>query len=211
MRKIAMILVGIGLLILGGLWIFKDAYGENIAGAAEDIAVNLVAVKINQSLKKGFYDEKLDGSLLKVERDKEGNIKYIEPDTRLINRLVLAFATGVRESYDSEEIQVSEMNFGVLTGSKFLSQLPFRAKIKVQPLSLTKITSSTGFETQGINQTRYFVHCNVRSQVRILAPFTNETAEISRDYQLAEAIIVGQVPDSYVVVPENEILDAAEF
>ncbi len=124
---------------------------------------------------------------------------------------MLEFATGVRESYDSEEIQVSEMNFGVLTGSKFLSQLPFKAKIKVQPLSLTKITSSTGFETQGINQTRYFVHCNVRSQVRILAPFTNETAEISRDYQLAEAIIVGQVPDSYVVVPENEILDAAEF
>ncbi len=211
MRKTAMILVGIGFLILGGMWIFKDIYGENIAGAAEDIAVNLVAVKINQSLKKGFYDENFDGELLRVERDEAGNIKYIEPDTRLINRLVLEFATGVRESYDSEEIQVSEMNLGVLTGSKFLSQLPFRAKIKVQPLSLTKITSSTGFETRGINQTRYFVHCNVRSRVRILAPFTNETAEISRDYQLAEAIIVGQVPDSYVVVPENEILDAAEF
>ena len=81
----------------------------------------------------------------------------------------------------------------------------------VQPLSLTKITSSTGFETQGINQTRYYVHCNVRSQVRILAPFTNKTAEISRDYQLAEAIIVGQVPSSYVFVPKESILDAAEF
>ncbi len=66
MRKTAMILVGIGFLILGGLWIFKDVYGENIAGAAEDIAVNLVAVKINQSLKKGFYDENFDGELLRV-------------------------------------------------------------------------------------------------------------------------------------------------
>lgn len=211
MRRIAVILVGIGLILLGGIWIFKDIYGENIAGTAEDIAVNMVAIKINESLVTGFYDEELDGALLRVERDKDGNIKYIEPETRLINKLVLEFATGVRENYDKDEIEVCEVNLGVVTGSKFLSQLPFKAKIKVQPLSLTKITSSTGFETQGINQTRYYVHCNVRSQVRILAPFTNKTTEINRDYQIAEAIIVGQVPGSYVYVPEESILDAAEF
>lgn len=211
MRKFAVILIGIGLILLGGIWIFKDVYAESIAGAAEDIAINMVAIKINQSLQQGFYDEKLNGALLKIECDDDGNIKYIEPDTRLINKLVLEFATGVRENYDSEEIQVCEVNLGVITGNKFLSQLPFRAKIKVQPLSLTKITSNTGFETQGINQTRYYVHCNVQSQVRILAPFTNETTEINRDYQLAEAVIVGQVPNSYVYVPDESILDAADF
>ena len=211
MRKFAVILIGVGLIILGGIWIFKDVYAESIAGAAEDIAINMVAIKINQSLQQGFYDEKLNGALLKIECDDDGNIKYIEPDTRLINKLVLEFATGVRENYDSEEIQVCEVNLGVITGNKFLSQLPFRAKIKVQPLSLTKITSNTGFETQGINQTRYYVHCNVQSQVRILAPFTNETTEINRDYQLAEAVIVGQVPNSYVYVPDESILDAADF
>lgn len=211
MRRMAVILAGIGLLVLGSCLIFKDIYGENIAGTAEDIAVNMVAVKINESLVNGFYDEELDGVLLKIERDEAGNIKYIEPDTRLINKMVLKFATGVKENYDSDEIASCKVNLGVITGSKFLSQLPLRAEIKVQPLSLTKITSSTGFETQGINQTRYFVHCNVQSQVRILAPFTNKTAEINRSYQLAEAIIVGQVPSSYVYVPEESILDAAEF
>ena len=115
MRRIAVVLIGIGLVILGGLWIFKDIYGENIAGAAEDIAVNMVAIKINESLKTGFNNKKLDGALLQI-----------EPDTRLINKLVLEFATGVRENYDSEEIQVSEMNLGVLTGSKFLSLLRLR-------------------------------------------------------------------------------------
>ena len=50
MRRIAIVLIGIGLVILGGLWVFKDIYGENIAGAAEDIAVNMVALKINESL-----------------------------------------------------------------------------------------------------------------------------------------------------------------
>lgn len=209
--RILIVLLGILMVIGGGLCLFKDAYGKNIAGTAEDIAVNLVAVKINQSLKDGFYSKEFEEPLLRVERDDSGAIQYIEPDTKLINRLVMEFAGGVKENYDPDEIECCEVNLGVITGSRFLSQLPFRATVKVQPLSLTKITCSTGFETQGINQTRYYVQCNVESQVRVLAPFTNKTAEIRRSYQIAEAVIVGRVPDSYVIVPEESILDAAEF
>ena len=57
MRRAGVIILGILMVIGGSLWLFKDAYGKNIAGAAEDIAVNMVAVKINQSLKKGFCSE----------------------------------------------------------------------------------------------------------------------------------------------------------
>ena len=94
---------------------------------------------------------------------------------------------------------------------EWLRRLRFRATVKVQPLSLTKITCSTGFETQVINQTRCYVQCDVERQVRVLAPFTNKSAEMNRSYQIAEAVIVGRVPDSYVVVPQESILDAAEF
>ena len=44
--------------------------------------------------------------------------------------------------------------------------------------------------------------------MQILAPFTDKVAEINRRVLIAEAIIVGKVPDSYVVVPEESILDA---
>ena len=98
MRRAGVIILGILMVIGGSLWLFKDAYGKNIAGAAEDIAVNMVAVKINQSLKKGFCSEEFAGQLLRVERDDSGNIQYIEPDTRLINRLVMDFAGGVKET-----------------------------------------------------------------------------------------------------------------
>ena len=104
MRRAGVIILGILMVIGGSLWLFKDAYGKNIAGAAEDIAVNMVAVKINQSLKKGFCSETFEGQLLRVERDDSGNIQYIEPDTRLINRLVMDFAGGVKESYNPDEI-----------------------------------------------------------------------------------------------------------
>ena len=68
---------------------------------------------------------------------------------------------------DMEEVRV---NLGVITGNSLLSQLPFTASVRVQPLSLTKFQVETEFESEGINQTRYFVYCTVTSQVHIIAP-----------------------------------------
>ncbi|MDD5927724.1 MAG: sporulation protein YunB [Firmicutes bacterium] len=208
MRRVVTILLGITLVAAGGLMMFRDAYGESISGAAESIAVNYVAMKINASLRQGMYSADLDGTLIHVERDSEGKIKYLEPDSRLINRIVLEFMSGVNETYSMEDTQVVKVNLGVITGSKIISQMPFTTKIKVQPLSLTKFQYETEFETQGINQTRYCVYCTINSKIRILAPFTDKISEINRKFLLAEAVIVGDVPETYVDVPEEDILDA---
>ena len=208
MRRVVTILLGITLVAAGGLMMFRDAYGESISGAAESIAVNYVAMKINASLRQGMYSADLDGTLIHVARDSEGKIKYLEPDSRLINRIVLEFMSGVNETYSMEDTQVVKVNLGVITGSKIISQMPFTTKIKVQPLSLTKFQYETEFETQGINQTRYCVYCTINSKIRILAPFTDKISEINRKFLLAEAVIVGDVPETYVDVPEEDILDA---
>ena len=208
MKRAAVILIGIGLVILGGMLVIRDKFGDSIQQTAEAVAVNAVATKINDSLQNGLYDEALSGPLLNVERDSEGNIQYLEPNAEVINKLLLEFSTNVRENYDLGDMEEIKVNWGVITGSKLLSQLPFAVTVKVQPVSLTKFQYETGFETEGINQTRYYVYCTITSQIHILAPFTDKTAQINRRLLLAEAVIVGKVPDSYVVVPEGSILDA---
>ena len=208
MKRAAVILIGIGLVILGGMLVIRDKFGDSIQQTAEAVAVNAVATKINDSLQNGLYDEALSGPLLNVERDSEGNIQYLEPNAEVINKLLLEFSTNVRANYDSGDTEEIKVNWGVITGSKLLSQLPFTVTVKVQPVSLTKFQYETGFETEGINQTRYYVYCTITSQIHILAPFTDKTAQINRRLLLAEAVIVGKVPDSYVVVPEGSILDA---
>lgn len=204
------IFIGIILVISGIIILIKDAFGESIEQVAEAVAVNSVATKINKSMEEGFYDENLGEQLLYVERDEAGNIQYLEPNSRLINKLLLSFSDNVKENYSLSDIEEIKVNLGVITGSRILSQLPFHITVKVQPLSLTKFQCETEFETEGINQTRYYVYCTINSQVHIVAPFTDKTAEINRRVLIAEAVIVGKVPDSYVVVPEESILDAVE-
>ena len=208
MKRAVTIWIGFCLVIIGSIILFKDLYGDNIDETAKAVAVNVVAVKINQTLEDGIYSEALNGDLLEVERDEEGNIQYVEANSRLINKLVLAFSTGMEENYSLGDMTAVPVNLGVLTGSKILSQVPLTVNVKVMPLSLTKFQCETEFVTEGINQTRYKVYCSVTSEVQILAPFTKKKAEINRKVLLAEAIIVGKVPDNYVFVPEEDILDA---
>ena len=210
MRRIAVILIGIGLVISGTILLIKDAFGESIDHVAQQVAVNAVAMKINSSLMEGFYDESLGEPLLNIERDAEGNIQYLEPNSRLINKLVLSFSTKVKENYDLSDIEEIKVNLGAITGSRIMSQLPFYVTVKVHPVRLTKFQCETEFETEGINQTRYYVYCTIKSQVRIVAPFTDKISEIKRKVIIAEAVIVGKVPDNYVMVPEENILDAIE-
>lgn len=210
MKRLAIILIGIGLVIVGSAMVLKDAFGSTIEETAEMIAKDAVSSKITQSLRNGFYNRELDEPLIYVERDEEGNIKYLEPNSRLINKLLLDFSANIKENYSLTDINEISVNLGVLTGDRILSQLPIMVKVKVHPISLTKFQYESDFETEGINQTRYYVYCNVISDIRIVAPFTDKKTTIEKKILLAEAIIVGKVPDNYVMVPEDSILDAIE-
>ena len=210
MKRAVVIFIGMFLVLTGSFMLFKDAFGESIQTTAEAVATNMVSSKINASLKDGFYDEELSEPLIFVERNENGDIQYLEPNSRLINRLLLNFSTKVKENYDLDDISEIKVNFGVVTGSRVLSQMPFYFTVKVHPLSLTKFQYETEFETEGINQTRYYVYCVLTSKIHVLAPFTDKTAEINRKILLAEAVIVGKVPQNYVMVPEDSILDAIE-
>ena len=210
MKKLALILIGLGLVIVGTVIMFKDAYINNIEYTAELIAKSAVSSKITKSLNSGFYNQALDEPLIYVERDEEGAIQYLEPNSRLINKLLLGFSAEIKENYSHADMTEVEVNLGVLTGDRILSQLPFTAKVKIHPISLTKFQYESDFETEGINQTRYYLYCNVVSDIRIIAPFTDKKSTIEKKILLAEAIIVGKVPDNYVMVPEDSILDAIE-
>lgn len=68
----------------------------------------------------------------------------------------------------------------------------------------------TEFETQGINQTKYKIYIVLNCRIKMAAPFSTQIFQTKSTVLLAEAVILGKVPDSYVVVPEDDILDATE-
>ena len=202
---ISVIIIALGCILLTeGL---KWQIAPNIDAVSRLKAKSIVAALINRSVKEELGGMESSESFFIVQTGKDGKVQMVKADTALINRVVSSFAENLQQKYSAMEAQPAEISYGTLLGSKILSQTGFDIQIKILPLSVTSYDFETEFETQGINQTKYKVYIVLESSVRILQPFSDKNIKIRSKVLISEAVIVGDVPESYVNVPKEDILD----
>lgn len=201
--SIAVIVFGLGLILFG----FRQQFGENIDKISEIKAKGVVSRIINEAIAETFASEENQNRLFSVENNKD-SVKTVQPNTILLNRMISNFGIMLQDRYEAAEPKKVKIPAGALTGSKFLSMTGLGVNIRILPLSVSSCSYESAFETQGINQTRYKIFLTVESTVRVLQPFSSKSIEVNNRILLAEMVIVGDVPESYVNVPKDEILDA---
>ena len=201
--SIAVIVFGLGLILFG----FRQQFGENIDKISEIKAKGVVSRIINEAIAETFASEENQNRLFSVENNKD-SVKTVQPNTILLNRMISDFGIMLQNRYEAAEPKKVKIPAGALTGSKFLSMTGLGVNIRILPLSVSSCSYESAFETQGINQTRYKIFLTVESTVRVLQPFSSKSIEVNNRILLAEMVIVGDVPESYVNVPKDEILDA---
>ena len=108
---------------------------------------------------------------------------------------------------DEEPLQVP---LGALMGSKMLSQTGPCADVVIKPVSVISTDFRTEFDSKAINQTKYKIYIVLKCRVKVMAPFSSRTFDTSSKILLAETVILGDVPDSFVQVPKDDILDVTE-
>ncbi len=199
-----------GLIILLGYMIYFWSF--HISPNLEEIgtikAKALVSRIVNETIREKFGDEASVRNLLLTETDGEGNIEMVQSNTAAINHLISELSVELQNRYRSSEIESkSTVPLGSLFGSQILSQSGPDIEITIIPAAVSKIDFITEFETAGINQTKYKVYVVLNTEVRVLAPFSMKQVEVSSTVLVAEAVILGKVPQSYVEVPKDDILD----
>ena len=76
-------------------------------------------------------------------------------------------------------------------------------KVSIEPIGTVSVNFKTSFQSAGINQTRHRIYLEAKTQVKVVIPLTTSTKEVKTEIPICETIIVGDVPQSYVNVPEE--------
>ena len=92
---------------------------------------------------------------------------------------------------------------GSITNSKLLSGRGPDIKVRIIPVGSVSTDFSDEFIQAGINQTRHKIYLELKTQVRIIVPLGSDIINVSTRVPITDTIIVGDVPDSYVNV-DNE-------
>jgi sporulation protein YunB len=162
---------------------------------------------VNKALAEQFSDEKRPVDIFHVQKGENGAMELVQADSVQINVLMTELSMSLQKAFREMELEKYEVPLGSLLGSKIFSQMGPYINLSVVPLSVSSMDFRTEFETQGINQTIYRLYIVLRCRIKVLAPFSSEIFETENTIPVAEAVILGQVPDNFVQVPEEDILD----
>ncbi|MGI6703490.1 MAG: sporulation protein YunB [Clostridia bacterium] len=170
---------------------------------AKTIAVQILNEAIISEL---TYKIKYE-DLFIAKADNENRITMLQANTMYMNRIASETALNIQENFRQMGTKKVGIPIGSILGSEIFANYGPRLNIGILPMGTVAANFITDFEQAGINQTRHKIYLEVNTQVRVVLPLTSDVVEVATRVPIAETIIVGDIPESYIFVPKDGLLD----
>lgn len=167
---------------------------------AYSIAVETVNRAVKKVIEEGVGYEELVISQL----DAQGRVTMLRANTMRMNEIATKTALMAEEELNSIENQTVNIPLGAALGVRFLAGFGPRISVQILPIGAVSTSFETQFESAGINQTRHKIFLTLRTTVSLIIPSGSQRVEVNSSIPIAESIIIGQVPESFVDVSDQE-------
>ena len=209
-RRLLMLTTFLLMMCITAFLCMKAVIEPNIEDVSRMRAEVLVSRTVNRALTDQFQQEEIPEELFIISRDENGKTALVQANSIEINILMTRLVANLQEAFRNMEKEPLDVPVGAFLGSKLLSQTGPAVELYITPVSVLSTDFRTEFESQGINQTKYKIYIVLECRVKVLAPFSSRSFNTSTDVLIAETVILGEVPGSYVQVPKEDILDVTD-
>lgn len=192
------ILVGLvlALLLIHG---FDALIRPQLIAITETKIRNRLTAISNQAVADAFAVQGVSyGDLVRFHTGQTGEITALSADTVHLNELRVQVLNSIVEQVENIDGNSLGIPFGVLTGVDFLSALGPRLPVQVLSVASAEGSYRNEFLAAGINQTMHRILLDVTVTARLLLPGGVETVTLAVPVCVAETVIVGQVPQTYL-------------
>ncbi|WP_053957609.1 sporulation protein YunB [Inediibacterium massiliense] len=197
------------LVLIYGFLLIDTKIKPAFLAIAEVKAREIATRAINESINSKISEEIKYQDLISIRTDNEGNVTMMQANTIMMNKIASEVALTVQDNIRQIKTSNVSVPLGTVFGSQILAKYGPRININVTPIGMVNVNFKTEFEHSGINQTRHKIYLVVKTQVRIIVPFSSKAAMVQTSVPVAETVIVGKVPENYIFVPKDQMLNLA--
>ena len=211
-RRVKRFMIRLALLFLALLTVFavlRSRYYPVIRSLAQTQVKNAASDLINDAIAKQISQGSIQyDRMVYFEKDLNGRITALKTNMSEVNRL----KTDILNIINDEILELDTSDIGIPLGSLFLPEL-LSGKGPAIPVRILSIRNSDAnfvshFSQAGINQTLHQVTMDVSIDVAVLVLGETSSFTMSSEVVVAETVIVGQVPTTYLQTggtygPEN--------
>lgn len=166
------------------------------AQKAHSTALRAMTEAVNRTV-AGYQDACDYQTLMHIERDSDGRITLLAPDTMLLNELITETVGAIETDLNSIGKQKLSLPLGSVTGSPLFAALGPEISFGFRVLGAPSVAVEDDFTSAGINQVRHRIYLTVTSELRVIVPFSRASSEVTTTVLLCEGIIVGYTPEAY--------------
>ena len=204
-RKIRLRRRWMGVLLLLAVLVPMAVVGMRLFPMVEELAVtrvtNQTARLINDAIDAQIRDGVVDYSnMVLLEKDDTGAVTALKTNISEMN----ALKTRILDTVNEEILQLNVEEIGVPIGNLLVPALfsgrgPY-LPVKVLTVRSSEAAFSNQFTQAGINQTLHQIIMTITIDMTIVTPAGTEQVDTSSQVVVAETVIVGTVPESYLAI-----------
>lgn len=179
--------------------LFRSKYYAAVRSLAETQVKNSTSDLINDAIDKQIEDGNIQyDRIVYFEKDLNGRITALKTNMSEVNRL----KTDILNLINDEILALDTSDLGIPLGSLFLPEF-LAGKGPSVPVHIISIRNSdaafrSNFTEAGINQTLHQLTMEVSVDVAVLVLGQTNNFTVTSQVVVAETIIVGQVPDTFL-------------
>lgn len=195
----------LAVLIPAALFFWADANLRPVILTMAEAQARVMAVQaMNDAVFDVMRSDGLYDDLMTVILDDSGRVSVMRADTAKMNELATTSALRVQQNLSEIAEAGISIPLGAALGGQLFAGSGPRITVRIVPVGAVSTEFKSEFSAAGINQTRHRIFLRIDTTVQMVIPTGTQTAHVSAHVPVAESIIVGDVPDSFVDVANEE-------
>lgn len=197
-RAKRLIILGFVLIfLLAGYFYLDSGLRDNLLVQGEAQLNNIAISIMNASVSEVLEKRVSMSSLLQIEKDEQGKIAMVNADAVAMNQIVYECTQLAQEKIYLLEQEKIPVPLGNALGSRIFSGKGPDIRVGVLPMGAVSAEYFTEFYAAGINQTRYKIYIVLKSDMALVVGGSSQSVHVESQVLIADAIIVGTVPQTY--------------
>ena len=194
--SLLILLAALSLFLAGAAMFLKEISCQIAVSDASDIVTVQTNNAIAALMAEGDFRT---GDFVSFEKNDSGEVTAIHSNMAKINLLSTRILERVVGATENRTLTVY-IPAGNLTGVSLLMGRGPSVPVRIIMLTSSRVELGDSVITAGINQTKHQICLNVIVDVDILIPWGTESTQVVTEVMIADTLVVGKVPDTYLNV-----------
>lgn len=199
-------LAGMLALIVAFFWCVSAQLRPVIRTMAVSQATNLISSLIGDIIDDCLTADGLGyADFITIETDSTGRVTSLTGNLTESSRFRRQVVDAMVRRLEDLEPDALGIPIGSLTGRMLLSDVGPKVRVRIKAVGDVTAEYVSAFSAAGVNQTRHEVYLNLAVTVYLLIPGEIVPVTVESGVCVAETVIVGEVPNTYIHLEKGEL------